>query len=249
MDKGIVLGEGYAKQAEQSGVKPISILIVEDEQSVRDMLKFSLAGMAFEIRDASDASKALELIRSSPPSLILLDWMMPGMSGIDLTRILKKNALYRKIPVILLTARSEEDDKVAGLDAGADDYVSKPFSTRELKSRIMAVLRRTGQLTTDAPIEHQELSLDPNGHQVTIAGTTVEMGPTEFRILHFFMTHPDRAYSREQLLNNIWGRNVYIEERTIDVHIRRLLNILAEYGYDKAIETVRTVGYRFSTRG
>jgi len=246
MPENQVLEEDLSPLREKRIDKPLKLLIVEDEQSVRDMLKFALSEGEFEVQEAIDASQALEMIKSDLPNLILLDWMMPGMSGLDLTRILKKDAVQRKVPIILLTARAEEDDKVLGLDAGADDYVIKPFSTRELRSRIMAVLRRSGQLIPGEMIEHRDLCLDPKGHKVTIGGEPLDMGPTEFKILHFFMTHPDRAYSREQLLNNIWGRNVYIEERTIDVHIRRLRKILTPSGFDKTIQTVRTVGYRFS---
>lgn len=225
------------------------LLLVEDEAAVREMIVFALAETGWRIREAADGSRALDAIRERRPDLVLLDWMLPGMSGVDLIRILRRDAGLREIPVILLTARTAEDDRVDGLDAGADDYVCKPFSPRELRARIAALLRRVGKRGGDGAFHAGELRLDPQGHEVTLAGRTLDLGPTEFRILHFFMSHPDRAYTREQMLDNIWGRNVFIEERTIDVHIRRLRKVLEPFGYASCIQTVRTVGYRFSLRG
>ncbi|HEY9149742.1 MAG TPA: phosphate regulon transcriptional regulator PhoB, partial [Gammaproteobacteria bacterium] len=183
------------------------------------------------------------------PDLILLDWMLPGISGVDLARRLKREELTRNIPIIMLTAKGEEADRIRGLDVGADDYVVKPFSPRELVARIHAVLRRVSPETPEPVLEVDGLVLDSVGHRVSAKGQRLEMGPTEFRLLHFFMTHPDRVYSREQLLDRVWGRNVYVEERTVDVHIRRLRKAIEARGHDKLIQTVRGAGYRFSTRG
>ncbi len=223
------------------------LLLVEDEGSVREMLKFALGDEEYEILEAADASEGLAILKSQRPDLILLDWMLPGMSGIDMAKRLKRDAANRDIPVILLTARSEEDDKVKGLQ-NADDYITKPFSTRELKARIQAVLRRSGADQTSDLLQMDGLCLDPVAHKVTAHGEMLAMGPTEFRLLRFFMSNPERVYSREQLLNNVWGANVYVEERTVDVHIRRLRKALTPHGYDRNIQTVRAVGYRFSGR-
>ncbi len=223
------------------------LLLVEDEGPVREMLKFALGDDDYEILEAADASEGLAILKSQRPDLILLDWMLPGMSGIDMARRLKRDAANRDIPVILLTARSGEDDKVKGLQ-DADDYITKPFSTRELKARIQAVLRRAGSEQASDLLQMDGLCLDPIAHKVTAHGESVTMGPTEFRLLHFFMSNPERVYSREQLLNNVWGANVYVEERTVDVHIRRLRKALTPHGYDRNIQTVRAVGYRFSGR-
>jgi two-component system, OmpR family, phosphate regulon response regulator PhoB len=223
------------------------LLLVEDEGPVREMLKFALGDDEYEILEAADASEGLAILRTQRPDLILLDWMLPGMSGVDFARRLRRDAANRDIPVIMLTARSEEDDKVKGLQ-DADDYITKPFSTRELKARIQAVLRRGKDDHAGDLLQVDSLCLDPVAHKVTAHGELLAFGPTEFRLLHFFMSNPDRVYSREQLLNNVWGANVYVEERTVDVHIRRLRKILIPHGYDRNIQTVRAVGYRFSSR-
>lgn len=223
------------------------LLLVEDEAPVREMLKFALADEDFEILEAADAGEGFTLMRGQRPDLILLDWMLPGMSGVEFARRLRKDAANRDIPIIMLTARAEEDDKVKGLRE-ADDYITKPFSTRELKARIQAVLRRSGPGGQQELIRIGALCLDPVGHKVTVQGEPLDIGPTEFRLLHFFMAHPERVYTREQLLNNVWGQNVYVEERTVDVHIRRLRKALADSGHDRHVQTVRTVGYRFSTQ-
>ncbi len=223
------------------------LLLIEDEGPVREMLKFALADDDYEILEAADASEGLAILKGQRPDLILLDWMLPGMSGIDMARRLKRDAANRDIPVILLTARAGEDDKVRGLQ-DADDYITKPFSTRELKARIEAVLRRAGGGQVGDLLQMDGLCLDPVAHKVTAHGETVAIGPTEFRLLNFFMSNPERVYSREQLLNNVWGANVYVEERTVDVHIRRLRKALTPSGYDRNIQTVRSVGYRFSGR-
>ncbi|WP_297528600.1 phosphate regulon transcriptional regulator PhoB [Thiohalobacter sp.] len=223
-----------------------TILIVEDEAAIRDMVRFALERAEFETREAGDAAAAQVAIADQPPDLILLDWMLPDLSGIDLARRLRKDELTRDIPVIMLTARGEEEDKIRGLEVGADDYITKPFSPRELVARIRAVLRRVRGEGGERPIEIEGLILDPVGHRVSAHGEPLEMGPTEFRLLHFFMAHPERVFSRSRLLDSVWGRNVYVEERTVDVHIRRLRKALAPHGHDRLIQTVRGAGYRFS---
>ncbi len=224
------------------------ILIVEDEPAIREMVVMTLEMAGFDSLQAADVSEAHQQVVDHRPALILLDWMLPGdKSGIDFCRMLKNDELLAEIPVIMLTAKSEEDSKVHGLDAGADDYMTKPFSTRELISRIKAVLRRSSVLSADKSIEVGKLSLDPKSQRVTAAGKTIEIGPTEYRLLAFFMSHPDRAYTRTQLLDQVWGGNVYIEDRTIDVHIRRLRKLLKPHDCDTLIQTVRGTGYRFSS--
>ncbi len=224
------------------------ILIVEDEQPIREMIGFALGSMGYEIDEAGDSRQAQTAIANQRPDLILLDWMLPGVSGIDLARRLKKEELTREIPIIMLTARAEEEDKVHGLESGADDYITKPFSPRELVARIKAVLRRGGPAGEDEMLSANGLNLDTASHRVTSNGANVEIGPTEYRLLEFFMSHPERVYSRSQLLDRVWGSNVYVEERTVDVHIRRLRKALEPYGHEGMIQTVRGAGYRFSTR-
>ncbi|MDG4550035.1 MAG: phosphate regulon transcriptional regulator PhoB [Candidatus Contendobacter sp.] len=224
------------------------ILIVEDERPIREMVTFALTGVGYETREAADARQAQALIAERLPDLILLDWMLPGVSGIDLARRLKREELTREVPIIMLTARAEEEDKVQGLESGADDYITKPFSPRELVARIRAVLRRGGPATEDEILRANGLSLDLASHRVSADETLLDMGPTEYRLLEFFMSHPERVYSRGQLLDRVWGSNVYVEERTVDVHIRRLRKVLEPHGYDTLVQTVRGAGYRFSTR-
>lgn len=224
------------------------ILIVEDEQPIREMIGFALENTGFNIQEAEDARQAQGMIADTQPDLILLDWMLPGTSGIDFARRLKKEDLTRDIPIIILTARTEEEDKVHGLDCGADDYVTKPFSPRELVARIRAVLRRGGPPAEDEVLEANGLKLDTASHRVSIGTDILEIGPTEYRLLEFFMSHPERVYSRNQLLDRVWGSNVYVEERTVDVHIRRLRKALESHGHDVLIQTVRGAGYRFSTQ-
>ncbi|MCI0401244.1 MAG: phosphate regulon transcriptional regulator PhoB [Gammaproteobacteria bacterium] len=225
-----------------------TILIVEDEADIRQMLGFALTRAGYPYREAADAEAAEVYIREEPPDLILLDWMLPGMSGVDFARRLKRDPTSREIPIIMLTARTEESDKVRGLEVGADDYVTKPFSPRELLARIKAVLRRTAPERAQQVIEVEGLKVDPQTHRVTVEDAPVALSPMEFRLLHFFVNHPERVYSRNQLLDQVWGGNVYVEERTVDVHIRRLRKALAPHGLDKYIQTVRSVGYRFSTQ-
>ncbi|MDD2815413.1 MAG: phosphate regulon transcriptional regulator PhoB [Thiotrichaceae bacterium] len=224
------------------------ILLVEDEAAIREMLKLSLSKSGFIIEEAESVRQAQTLIFNRLPELILLDWMLPQTSGIEFARQLRKEPQTQQIPIIMLTARGEEGDKIRGLEVGADDYITKPFSPRELLARIKAVLRRTSTTAENEQIIVNELILDPAEHRVTVLDEEVQIGPTEFRLLHFFMTHPERVYSRNQVLDQVWGGNVYIEERTVDVHIRRLRKALALHGYDHLIQTVRGVGYRFSTK-
>lgn len=224
------------------------VLIVEDEAPIREMLCFVLEQKGFEPLEAEDFQQGLAALKEPFPDLILLDWMLPGGSGIQFIKQLKQDEVTRQIPVVMLTARGEEEDKVRGLDAGADDYITKPFSPKELTARLKAVIRRAVPTSIEEIIEVQGLKLDPVSHRVTANEQLLEMGPTEFRLLHFFMTHPERVYSREQLLNNVWGTNVYVEDRTVDVHIRRLRKAVSDFGHDALIQTVRGTGYRFSTR-
>lgn len=225
-----------------------SILVVEDEDPIREMLRATLEGSGYTVYEAADAQQAERVLADDRPDIILMDWMLPGASGLDLTRRMRKNPAFREIPIIMLTARGEEGSKVAGLDSGVDDYVTKPFSTRELLARIKAVMRRVHGAPEEEIRAGEGLKLDLAQHRVIAGDRTVEMGPTEFRLLHFFMTHAERVYSRGQLLDHVWGPSVYIEERTVDVHIRRLRKALEPSGYDQLVQTVRGVGYRFSTQ-
>jgi two-component system phosphate regulon response regulator PhoB len=224
------------------------ILIVEDEHAIRQMIAFGLRRAGFDVREAMDCREARQSLADQRPDLLLIDWMLPDMSGLELTRTIKRDRHTRELPIILLTARAGEGDKVTGLDSGADDYVTKPFSPRELLARIHAVLRRSGTAALDHVVEFEALRLDQQGQRVTVDGQTVPLGPTEYRMLEFFMTHPERVFSREQLLDRLWGGNVYVEERTIDVHVRRLRKSLEKYGLDCLVQTVRGSGYRFSAK-
>ena len=224
-----------------------TILVVEDEQPIREMLVFNLGRAGFAVAEAADGHTARTQIADRFPSLILMDWMLPDISGLELTRQLKRDEDTRDIPVVMLTARSEEDDRVAGLEGGADDYISKPFSPRELLARVNAVLRRYSVADGEV-VSAGRLSLDAASHRVSVDGEPVALGPTEYRLLSFFMHHPDRVYSRAQLLDRVWGGNVYVEERTVDVHIRRLRKALTPSGCERHIQTVRGAGYRFSLR-
>lgn len=222
------------------------ILVVEDETLVRDMICFALSQADFECAAAADAEEAVDLIAESPPNIILMDWMLPGKSGVELTQELKRSSVHRDIPVIMLTARGEVDDKVRGLECGAEDYITKPFSPRELIARIKVILRRVSPHATDERVCAGHLTLDPASRRVEADGEEVHLGPTEFRLLHFFMTHRNKVYSRSRLLDNVWGTNVYVEERTVDVHIRRLRKALEPTQCDELIQTVRGAGYRFA---
>ncbi|NLC62399.1 MAG: phosphate regulon transcriptional regulatory protein PhoB [Gammaproteobacteria bacterium] len=223
------------------------ILIVDDEPAIREMVAFALRKGEYEPVHAGDAREAQSAIADQVPDLILLDWMLPGTSGLELARRWRREDLTREIPIIMLTARGEEDDRVGGLEAGVDDYVVKPFSARELLARIRAVLRRSREDDEDGSVALGGLRIDGAAHRVFANEEPINIGPTEFRLLHFFMTHPERVYSRSQLLDQVWGGSVYVEERTVDVHIRRLRKTLEPSGLDAMVQTVRGAGYRFST--
>ncbi len=222
------------------------VLVVDDEPAIRDMLLFALQRAKFKVTPVASARAALVAITESRPDIILLDWMMPEISGYDFTRRLRRDPQTADLPIIMLTAKTEEDDKVAGLDAGTDDYIVKPFSPRELVARINAILRRSSSADEDGVIHAGELKLDTLSRQAFSGDQNIHLGPTEYRLLHFFMSNPGRAYSRNQLLDHVWGQSVYIEERTVDVHIRRLRKALQPFGYDALLQTVRGHGYRFS---
>jgi len=224
------------------------ILVVEDETPIREMISFVLEQNGFNAIEACDIEQALTKIHEPYPDLILLDWMLPGGTGVSLAKKLKQNEYTRNIPVIMLTARSDEDDKVKGFEAGVDDYVTKPFSPKELIARIKAVIRRVSPTSLEEEVDFHGLKLDPVSHRVAINGNSLDLGPTEFRLLHFFMTHTERVYSREQLLDNVWGANVYVEDRTVDVHIRRLRKAISGEGHEDFVQTVRGAGYRFSSK-
>ncbi|WP_372749905.1 phosphate regulon transcriptional regulator PhoB [Litorivivens sp.] len=228
-----------------------SILIVDDESAIREMIRIGLEMAGFTCMEAADAQEAYGKILDQRPDLILLDWMMPNTSGLELLRRLRRDEVSRSIPVIMLTAKDDEDNRIQGLDVGADDYVTKPFSSRELLARIKAVLRRSVDPEEGDSVEVNGLVLDPLSHRVFADEKPVDMGPTEYKLLKFFMTHQERAYSRGQLLDQVWGSNVYVEERTVDVHIRRLRKALLTDSRDfgSLIQTVRGTGYRFSAAG
>ena len=225
-----------------------NILIVEDESPILELLALNISQAGYNPLRAISAEHAEKLINEALPDIILLDWMLPGMSGIDFAKKLRGNALTKTIPIIMLTARSDELDKVKGLEVGADDYITKPFSPRELNARIKAVLRRKAPELTEDILKINGLELNPVSHRVTGNNKLLEMGPTEFRLLHFFMSNPERVYSRSQLLDKVWGSQIFIEDRTVDVHIRRLRNILTQSQHENLIQTVRGSGYRLSTK-
>ena len=223
------------------------ILIVEDEAAIRQMLAFNLSRAGFEVVEAEDCATARARIAGARPDLVLVDWMLPDSSGLELTRSLRREEISRELPIIMLTAKSEERDKIQGLDGGADDYITKPFSPRELVSRIKALLRRSGP-PSDETLEAGDLKLDPASHRVFCKDKEISLGPTEYRLLKFLMEHPERVYSRSQLLDYVWGQNVFVEERTVDVHVRRLRKALSDTEVDGYVQTVRGAGYRFSVR-
>lgn len=228
-----------------------TILIVDDEMAIRDMLRMALELADYKCLEAENIQDAYRIVVDERPDLMLLDWMLPGGSGIELLRRLKRDDSFADIPVIMLTAKAAEDNLVQGLDVGADDYITKPFAARELIARIKALLRRTGGGDEDLRLQVDELVLDGPSRRVFIANSKVDLGPTEFNLLSFFMSHQERAYTRGQLLDQVWGANVYVEERTVDVHIRRLRKALQipNYDYSDFIQTVRGTGYRFSAQG
>lgn len=236
------------KRIEETVMPDKTILVVDDEAPIRDMLRVALEMADYRVLEAENAQEAHSLIIDSTPDLILLDWMLPQTSGIELARRLKKDELTSSIPIIMLTAKGEEDNKVQGLETGADDYITKPFSPRELVARLKAVLRRNGATGENNPIVVDGLVLDPSSHRVSINEKSIDIGPTEYRLLEFFLTHQERVYTRTQLLDHVWGGNVYVEERTVDVHIRRLRKVLSVDGHERYVQTVRGTGYRFSTK-
>ncbi|MGK0299126.1 MAG: two-component system phosphate regulon response regulator PhoB [Gammaproteobacteria bacterium] len=224
------------------------ILVVEDDYAIREMLGYALTKEGYIFEEASRMEEARQSIEKRTPDLILMDWMLPGISGVEYARRLRSKVETKDIPIIMLTAKGEETDKIKALDSGSDDYITKPFSTKELLARIRAVIRRTAKNGLQDVIKIQGLSLDPDTCQLTIIDNNVAISPTEFRLLHFFIRHPEKVYNRAQLLDQVWGQNVYVEERTVDVHIRRLRQTLEPYGFDKYIQTVRSFGYRFSLK-
>ena len=226
---------------------PSSVLIVEDEEPILELIAVNLEHAGQRVWRARSVAEAERLIRAALPDVVLLDWMLPDQSGLAFARSLRADRRTKSIPIIMLTARAEERDKVAGLEAGADDYITKPFSPRELVARIKAVLRRRAPELTEDAVEIAGLRLDPVGHRVSGDGRKIELGPTEFRFLHFFMTHPDRIYTRAQLLDAVWGDHIFVEERTVDVHIRRLRQALSPTSHDRLIQTVRGSGYGFDS--
>jgi len=223
-----------------------SILVVEDEPAIQELLRVNLVDAGYEVRAALDAESAQRELNAALPTLLLLDWMLPGKSGLTLAKELRASTRTRDLPIIMLTARTDEADKIAGLDAWVDDYVTKPFSPRELKARIKAVLRRRAPESAQEVLTAGRLRLDPATHRVTVDEETVPLGPSEFRLLRFLLARPERVHSRTQLLDQVWGDHVYIEERTVDVHIRRLRLALEPFGEDRLIETVRGAGYRLT---
>ena len=225
---------------------PATILVVEDEPAIQELISAALQHAGHRVMRADSAEDAVPLVSATLPDVVLLDWMLPGMSGVQFAKRLRGEERTRDLPIIMLTARGEEQDKVAGLDAGADDYLTKPFSPRELVARIKAVLRRRAPQMTEDCVEVEGLRVDPVTHRVVGNGQPLDLGPTEFRLLHFFMTHPERVFNRDMLLDQVWGDPVFVEERTVDVHIRRLRAVLEATGHDRLIQTVRGSGYRFS---
>lgn len=225
-----------------------TILVVEDEPAIQELISVNLSFAGHKVLRALDAEQAKVLINAELPDLILLDWMLPGSTGLNLARNLRSSERTRDIPIIMLTAKSSEADKVEGLESGADDYITKPFSPKELMARIKAVLRRRAPQLTDDEIEIAGLKLDPVSHRITGNGSNLPLGPTEFRLLHFFMTHPERVFTRGQLLDQVWGDHVFLEERTVDVHIRRLRKALEPSNHHNLVETVRGSGYRFTSK-
>ncbi len=225
---------------------PANILLIEDEPAIQELIAFNLVQSGHHVVRADSAEAGLKVVKQTLPDLILLDWMLPGMSGIEFAKRIRSDERSRQVPVIMLTARSDEHDKINGLENGADDYITKPFSPRELQARIKAVLRRRAPQVSDEVVEVKGLKLDPATHRVTGNTQPLDLGPTEFRLLHYLMTHPERVHSRSQLLDQVWGDHVFVEERTVDVHIRRLRSALETTGHEGLVQTVRGAGYRLS---
>ena len=225
-----------------------NVLVVDDEPDIREVIRFALEGAGFQVHEAGHADEARKLLVSENPDLVLLDWMLPGRSGLELAQQLKQSSSTRSIPIIMVSAKGEEEDRIKGLDTGADDYIAKPFSPREMVARVNAVLRRVKPDELADQIEIGGLRIDNLSHRVSANGKRIDVAPTEYRLLHFFMTHAERAFSRSQLLDQVWGDQVYVEERTVDVHVRRLRKALEGTNHDYMLQTVRGVGYRFSNK-
>lgn len=225
-----------------------SVLVVDDEPDIREVIRFALEGAGFGVLEAGHAEEARKLMATENPDLLLLDWMLPGRSGLELAQQIKQSANTRSIPIIMVSAKGEEEDRIKGLNTGADDYISKPFSPREMVARVNAVLRRVKPEELADEIEIGGLRIDNVSHRISANGKRIDIAPTEYRLLHFFMTHADRAFSRAQLLDQVWGDQVYVEERTVDVHVRRLRKALEVSNHDYMLQTVRGVGYRFSNK-
>ncbi len=225
-----------------------SVLVVDDEPNIREVIRLALESGGFRVIEAGHVDDARQAIGAKRPNLVLLDWMLPGCSGLELARQLKGDPKTRGLPIIMVSARGDENDRIRGLETGADDYIAKPFSPREMVARVNAVLRRAKADGSPDRIEIAGLCLDGAGHRVSADGQTLQVAPTEYRLLHFFMTHPDRAFSRSQLLDRVWGDQVFVEERTVDVHVRRLREALEPTGHARLLQTVRGLGYRFSDR-
>ncbi len=225
-----------------------TVLIVEDEPDIQELVAYNIRRAGHKALQSANAEQAQAMVRAELPDLVILDWMLPGMSGVDFARWLRSNKRTQAVPIIMLTVRGDEEHKVTGLEAGADDYMTKPFSPRELIARMNAVMRRRAPQMTEDAVQMEGLMIDPASHRVTASDQPIAIGPTEYRLLHFFMTHPERVYTRSQILDNIWGDHVFLEERTVDVHIRRLRKALAPSGHDRLVQTVRSTGYRFSGR-
>ncbi len=221
------------------------LLIIEDEPDLRELLSFTLSREGYDVMEAETAETALRMLDSTLPDLAIVDWMLPGMDGIELVKRLRRDDVTEDLPIIMLTARGEEPDKLKSFDVGIDDYITKPFSPRELLARIKALLKRSGTPENNV-LESNGIQLDLNSHRVTIDGQEIHTGPTEYRLLELLVRNPDRVFNRNQLLDRVWGRGVYVEERTVDVHILRLRKLLKPFGLDRAVQTVRSVGYRFS---
>lgn len=225
-----------------------TVLVVDDEPDIREVIRFALEGSNFRVLEAGHADDARKLLLAENPDLVLLDWMLPGRSGLELAQQLKQNSKTRAVPIIMVSARGEEEDRVKGLETGADDYIAKPFSPREMVARVNAVLRRSRPEVPSDEIDIGGLRIDHLSRRVSANGTRIDIAPTEYRLLYFLMTHADRAFSRSQLLDQVWGDQVYVEERTVDVHVRRLRKALEVTGHDRLLQTVRGVGYRFSDK-
>ena len=225
-----------------------TILIVDDEPDIREVMRFALEGSGFRVLEAGHADEARKLMQAEDPDLLLLDWMLPGRSGLELALQLKQNPKTRATPIIMVSARGEEEDRIRGLETGADDYIAKPFSPREMVARVNAVLRRSKPEGPSDQIEIGGLRIDSISHRVTANGQRLEVAPTEFRLLHYLMSHAERAFTRSQLLDQVWGEQIYVEERTVDVHVRRLRKSLEDTGHDRLLQTVRGIGYRFSDK-